>query len=166
MMVVVCSLCVPIEQRSGANAVFIVRLFADRPRIMDSPVSVTVNESENATFTCTAAADSGDLIVEWICSDGSNCGSSSKEERSDGYVTSILEIPGETNLNVTCVVNQNLTSLLSEESNVEVQPPPTESLQRTAKLIVIPAPTTTTTQSENPPSSQDPGVSPSNGELK
>ena len=102
-----------------------------------------MNESEIATFTCTAAG-SGDLIIEWICS---NSGVSSREEGSGGYVTSILEIPGATNLSVTCVMNQSLTSISFEESNGAVEarlPPPTESLRRTAQLTVIPTPVTTT----------------------
>ena len=107
-----------------------------------------MNEGEIATFTC-AAAGSGDLTIQWICSDGSNCGTYYTDDSNDGYVTSTLEIPGAANLTVTCIVNQSLPSLLSGESNdVEVRPPPTEALRRTAQLIVIHAPTTTTTTGE------------------
>ena len=118
--------------------------FIDRPRITDPPASVTVNENEIATFNCTAAG-SGDLTIEWICSD-CDCDSPSNEKSDQLFVTSTLEIPGATNLTVTCVVNQRLPSLSSGESNdVEVRLPPTEALRRTAQLIIIPAPTTTTT---------------------
>ena len=109
------------------------------------------NEIATVTFNCTATG-SGDLIIEWICSDDSNYCSSSREERSGGYVTSTLEISGATNLSVTCAVNQSLTSLLSEESNdIEVRPPPIIALRRTAKLIVIPAPITATQLETTPP---------------
>ena len=113
---------------------------------MEPPVDVTVNEGENATFTC-AAAGSGDLTIEWICSDGSNCGTSSTDDSNDGYITSTFVISGATNnLIVTCVVNVSLLGLSSGESNdVEIRPPPVpaEALRRMAQLIVIPAPITT-----------------------
>ena len=111
-----------------------------------------MNENEIAmvTFSCTATG-SGDLIIEWICSDDANYCSSSREKKSGGYVTSILEISDATNLNVTCAVNQSLTSLFSEESNdIEVRPPPVIALQRTAQLIVIPAPLTATQPDTTP----------------
>ena len=124
---------------------FLVWLFADRPSIMESPVDVTVNENESATFNCNATG-SGDLTIEWNCSDSSNCGMSNTDS-NDGYVTSTFVIDDATNnLTITCVVTQNLTSLFSGESNdVEIRPPPVpaEALQRMAQLIVIPAPTTT-----------------------
>ena len=122
-----------------------VRLFVDHPSITESPADVTVNESESATFNCNATG-SGDLTIEWICSDGSNCGMSNTDS-NDGYVTSTFVIDDATdNLTITCVVTQSLTNLFSGESNdVEVRPPPnfvpTKVLQ--AQLIVIPAPTTT-----------------------
>ena len=94
--------------------------------------------NEVANFTCSATTrGSGDLTIEWICSDGSNCGSPIHEKRR-GYVTSTLQIIGATSLNVTCIVNQNLASFLSRESGVETQLPLTETLSRTAQLIVIP----------------------------
>ena len=109
------------------------------------------NEIATVTFNCTATG-SGYLIIEWICSDDANYFSSSREERSDGYVTSILKISGASNLSVTCAVNQSLTSLLSEESNdIEVRPPPIITLQRTAQLTVIPAPITATQLETTPP---------------
>ena len=134
---------------------------------MESPVDVTVNESESATFTCAASHSSGDLTIEWICSDGSNCGTSSTDDSNDGDVTSTFVINNTiSNLTVTCVVNLSLPDLSSGESNdVEVRPPPAEALWETAQLIVIPAPTTTTTGgggTTKPPTSNDP----SNGELK
>ena len=117
-------------------------MFADPPSIIESPADVTVNENETATFNCTATG-SGDLTIEWICSDDFNCARSGTDDSNDGYVTSTFEITGATNLTVTCIVNQSLISLLFGESNVEIRlPPPTEALQRTAQLIVIPAPTT------------------------
>ena len=110
--------------------------FAARPSITEPPADVTVNQGEPATFTCTAAG-SGDLTIQWNCSDGSNCGQSSQSEDSGGgTVTSTLVITGaSTNLNVTCVVNQNLTSLLSGESGIETRLPSTET-SITAQLVV------------------------------
>ena len=145
---------------------FIVWLFADHLNIMESPASVTVNASESANFTCTAAG-SGDLNIKWICSDGSNCGIPITDDSNDGNVTSTFVIDDATsNLTVTCVVNQSLTSLSSGGSNVEVRLPPdfvpTKVLERIAQLIVIPAPTTT--QPDDPPT-QDP-ASTADGELK
>lgn len=138
------------------NAFFVVWLFADHLSIVESPDNVTVNEREVATFNCTATG-SGNLTIEWICSGDSNCEGSS--ERSGGYVTSILEIPGATNLTVTCVVNQNLISLSSGGSDVEVRLPPdfvpAEVLQRTAQLTVIPAPTTDDIPTQDPASTSD-----------
>ena len=119
-------------------------MFTDPPSFIESPASVTVNENETATFNCTATS-SGNLTIEWICSDGSNCGRSSTDDSKDGYVTSTFEIIGTTNLTVTCIVNHSLTNFnlsFGESDGVEVRPPPTETLQRTAQLIVIPAPTT------------------------
>ena len=135
---------------------FIVLLyfsFAASPSITEPPNDVTVNQGEPATFTCTAAG-SGDLTIQWNCSDGSNCGQSSQSEDSGGgTVTSTLVITGaSTNLNVTCVVNQSLASFLSGESGIEARLPlPTEVLTANCKLIVIPAPTTATPQPESTP---------------
>ena len=89
-------------------------MFAVRPSIdiIESPADVIVNEVAN--FTCSATTrGSGDLTIEWICSDGSNCGSPIHEKRR-GYVTSTLQIIGATSLNVTCIVNQNLASFCLE----------------------------------------------------
>ena len=115
-------------------------LFAARPSIdiIESPADVIVNEV--ATFTCSATTrGSGNLTIEWICSDGSNCGSPIHEKRH-GYVTSTLQIIGATNLSVTCTVNQSLASFLSRESGIETRLPLTEIIlsSRTAQLIVIP----------------------------
>ena len=92
---------------------------------------------ESATFNCTATS-SGDLIINWNCSDRSNCDiMSSTSSSNSGSVTSTLVITGATsNLNVTCNVMQDLTSLTSGESaSVEVRLPPIERVQRTAQLI-------------------------------
>ena len=111
--------------------------FAARPSITEPPTDVTVNQGEPATFTCTAAG-SGDLTIQWNCSDGSNCGSPIHEERRDGYVNSTYEIIGGiANLNVTCAVNQSLASFLSGESGVEQRLPSPIEAVRTAQLTVI-----------------------------
>ena len=104
---------------------------------------------KNATFNCTATG-SGDLIINWNCSDGSNCGMSSTNSSNNGLVTSTLVITHATsNLTITCDVVQNLTSLSSGEStSIEVRLPwnfvRINTVQSTAQLIVIPVPTTVT----------------------
>ena len=132
-----------------------------------------MDQYESATFNCTATG-SGDLIMEWTCSDidGSNCDNiimSNISSSNSGSVTSTLVITRATsNLTVTCNMIQNLTNLTSRESaSVEVQLPPnfvsiTREL-RTAQLIFMPVPTTTTTLSSDPPTGAS--SSPS-GELK
>ena len=128
-----------------------------------------MNQFESAIFNCTATG-SGDLIIEWTCSDinGSNCDNiimSSNSSSNIGSVTSTLVITGATSdLTVTCNVTRDLTSLTSGESaSVEVWLP-IERVQRTAQLIFMPVPTTVTASSSDPPTSTD--VSPSVGELK
>ena len=125
-------------------------LFAARPSntiiLLQSPADIIVNEV--ATFTCSATTrGSGNLTIEWICSDGSNCGSPIIDyitygpihEKRHGYVTSTLQIIGATSLNVTCIVNQSLASFSSRESGIETRLPGlTEMLSRTTQLIVIP----------------------------
>ena len=112
-------------------------------------------ETATFIFNCTATG-SGDLMIEWTCSDDSNCGVSSanignSSKLNNGSVTSTLVITGVTiNLTVTCAVIQNLTCLSSGESaDVEVRLPSIEKVLSTAQLIFIPVPTThTVTQSE------------------
>jgi hypothetical protein len=120
-------------------------IFPDRPNITEEPVSVTVDQYENATFNCTATGP-GDLKIVWTCSDGSNCGISSTNRNNDGSLTSTLVITRATsNLTVTCYVIQNLTRLSSSEpANVEVRLPSIETVPlSTAELTVIPISTTT-----------------------
>ena len=115
--------------------IFIVWLPADPPNIIDSPANITVNEGEIVTFTC-AANGSGDLTIEWICSDSANCGSPSTDDTDDGYIlTSTLEIIGVNNLTISCVVNQSLTI---NEPGVEKRLPYTRIVQKAAQLTVIP----------------------------
>ena len=101
-----------------------------------------MDQYESATFTCTATS-SGDLIIEWTCSDGSNC-DNIMSSTNNGSVTSTLVITGATsNLTVTCNVMQDVgqTNLTSGESaSVEVRLP--IEVQRTAQLIFMPVPTT------------------------
>ena len=122
-----------------------------------------MDQYESATFICTATG-SGDLIINWNCSDGPNCDSTNSS--NNGSVTSTLVITGATsNLTVTCNVTQNLTNLTSGESaDVEVRQPldfvPIERVQRTAQLIFMPVPTAA--PSSDPPT----GASSPPGELK
>ena len=119
---------------------FIVPLalsFAARPSIVESPTNVMVNEGDPATFTCSATG-SGELTIEWSCSasDGTDCGSCTNEEGTDGRMTSTYMITrASASLNVTCVVSQSLASFMSE-SNIETRLP--EPLMRRAELTVIP----------------------------
>ena len=132
-------------------------LFAARPSIVESSANVMVNERDPATFTCSANG-SGELTIEWICSDGTNCGSSTNDEGADGRMTSTYKITSASaSLNVTCVVNQSLASFMSEEADIEIRLPRTEPLTRTAKLTVILAPTIAITTTL--PDSQQPGTS-------
>ena len=131
-----------------------------------------MDQFDSATFTCIATG-SGDLIIEWTCSDGSNCDMSNTISSNNGSVTRTLVIIGATsNLTVTCNVMQNLINLTSGESaSVEVRRPldfvPIEREQRTAQLIFTPLPTTVTTMLSDPPTDVSPtDVSPSPGELK
>ena len=139
---------------------FIVPLalpFAARSSIVESPANIMVNESDPATFTCSATG-SGELTIEWMCSDGTNCGSSANDEGANGHMTSTYHISSASaSLNVTCVVNQSLASFMSEESDIETLLPPTEEpLMRRAELTVIPAPTSAATTTQ--PDSQQPGT--------
>ena len=124
-----------------------------------------MDQYESATFNCTATG-SGDLIIEWNCSDGSSCDMSSTNSRDDKSVTSTLVVTGATsNLTVTCNVTQNLTNLTSGESaSIEVRQPSDfvsiKRVQRTAQLIFMPVPTTA--PSTDPPT----GASSPPGELK
>ena len=95
-----------------------------------------MDQYDIATFSCTATG-SGDLIINWNCSDGSNCDMSSISSSKNGSVTSTLVITDAiSNLAVTCNVMQDLTSLTSGESaSVEVRLPPIERVQRTAQFI-------------------------------
>ena len=124
-----------------------------------------MDQFESATFNCTATG-SGDLIIEWTCSNCDNIIMSNTSSSNSGSITSTLVITGATsNLTITCNVTRNLTSLTSGESaGVEVRLPPIERVQRTAQLIFTPVPTTVTATSSDPPTSTD--VSPSAGELK
>ena len=101
----------------------------------------------------------GKLYNSETCSD--TCDSITSES-GDGYVTSTLEITGETDLNVSCVVNQTFT-FSSEEPSVEIRQPPTPPPPRTvqgeaAQLTVITAAVTT-----QPTTTQDPSVGPTEG---
>ena len=150
--------------------IIIIGCFTD-PAIItdtDSPASVTVNESETAIFNCTATGV-GNLTIEWdvdgdvynseTCSESTTCGSINSES-GNGYVTSTLNITGETDLDISCVVNQNLT-FSSENPSIEIRQPPTRTIRgEVAQLTVIPAPTTTTTQSTI---TLDPGDVPTDG---
>ena len=124
-----------------------------------------MDQFESATFNCTATG-SGDLIIEWTCSDGSNCDNISTSSNNNRSVTSTLVITGATSdLTVTCNVTRDLPSLTSGESaSVEVRLP-IESIQRTAQLIFTPVTTTETASSSDPPSTDVSSKSPS-GELK
>ena len=120
---------------------------AARPSLVESPTNVTVNQStsDTAIFNCSATG-SGELTIEWICSDGTDCGSVIDDNSTDGRITSTYQITSASaSLNVTCVVNQSLASFMSEESNIEIRLPRTKPLMRTAELTVIPAPTTAAT---------------------
>ena len=145
-------------------SIFIVHLAlscAVRPSIMESPANVTVNQSTSyaAIFICSATG-SGELTIEWICSDGTDCGSIINDDSADGYVTSTYQITrASASLNVTCVVNQSLASFMSEEFDIETQLPHTEPLTRTAELTVIPAPTIATTT--QPGTEDSPSANPS-----
>ena len=115
----------------------------------------------------------GDLTIEWdvggvlynseTCSD--TCDSINTES-GDGYVTSTLEITAVSDLNISCVVNQNL-NFSSQDPSIEIRVPDTlppnrtRTERRTAQLIVTPAVTTTATT--QPKTTQDPGVSPTEG---
>ena len=127
-----------------------------------------LDQFESATFNCTATG-SGDLIIEWTCSDGSNCDNiimSNLSSSNNGSVTSTLVITGATsNLTVTCNVMRDLTSLQltsGESASVEVRLP-IERVQRTVQLIFTPVPTTVTATLSDPPTTD---VSSSAGELK
>ena len=103
-------------------------------------VTVTVNDSENATFNCTATG-SGDLNINWVCSDSSDsCGTSTTVGNNGGYIASSIEVvyTGAMNSTITCVVSQNLTMFLSDESDVEVRLPHTRIIHKAAQLTVIP----------------------------
>ena len=129
---------------------------------------MTMDQYESATFNCTATG-SGDFIIEWTCSNGSNvnCGTSSISSSNNGLVTSTLVITGATsNLTVTCNVMQNLTSLTSGESasiEVRLPPGPIERAQKTAQFF-MPVPTTVTVTASSSDLPTD--VSPSVGKLK
>ena len=137
---------------------------AAHPSIMESPTNVMVNQSTSdaAIFNCSATG-SGELTIEWICSDGTDCGSIIDDDSADGYVTSTYQITNASaSLNITCVVNQSLASFMSEESDIYTRLPHTELLRRTAKLTVIPAPTiaiTTTLPDSQQPDTSDPSLS-------
>ena len=139
---------------------------ADLAIITDSPASVIVNESETATFNCTATGV-GDLTIEWnvggelynceTCSESPHCDSINSES-NDGYVTSTLEITGETDLDIRCVLNQDII-ISSGEPGVETRWPPPRTVQgEAARITVIPAVTTTATT--QPMTTQGPGVDP------
>jgi hypothetical protein len=112
-----------------------------------------VDQYDNATFYCTSTG-SGVLIINWDCSDGSNCGVSNTHSNNNGQVTSTLVITCVTsNLTVTCAVIQNQTILSSgEPADVEVRLPSIKTVQSIAQLIFIPVPVTyTMTQPETTP---------------
>ena len=121
-----------------------------------------MNEREVATFNCTATGV-GDLTIEWDvdgCSKSTtNCGSINSES-GDGYVTSTLNITGVTDLNISCVVNQNLT-FSSEDPSIEIRLPlnRTRTVQgNTVQLMIIPA-----TPTAQPTTTQGSSVGPSDG---
>ena len=123
-------------------------------------IAVTVTEGETATFNCTASGV-GDLTIEWdvggvlynseTCSD--TCGSINSKN-NDGYVTSTLEITGETDLDISCIMVQRLITSSSDEPGVEMRLYRRLERAAAAQLTVIPAITTATqpeTIQENTP---------------
>ena len=144
--------------------------FTDLATITDPPTSITVNESESATFDCTAT-DVGDLTIEWdvggvlynneTCSD--TCGSINTVN-NNRHVTSTLAITGETDLDISCVVIQRSMTSSSNEPGVEMRL--YGRLERAAQLMVIPTVTTAaTTQPETtqPTNTQGPDVGRTDG---
>ena len=139
----------------------------DLTNITGSPASAIVNEGETATYICTATGV-GDLTIEWdvhgelynseTCSESPTCDSINSES-NDGYVTSTLEITGETDLDISCVVVQMLTTSSSDEPGVEMRL--YGRLERAAQLMVIP--TVTTAAATPPETTQGPDVGPTDG---
>lgn len=113
-----------------------VWLFTDHPSIIESPANVTtVNESEIATFTCTATG-ADNFTIEWdiggVLYNNETCMSpkceSINSEENDRVLTSTLIVTGMTSLDIICVINQTLM-VSSEESGVEIRLPPTQSIR-------------------------------------
>ena len=139
--------------------------------ITDHPNNTTVNESEVATFSCTATGRGG-LTIEWDvggqqynmdnCPPLDNgCNITNITDNTGDSVTSTLEITAMMTNSVTCVVKQDLSSSTISFGppvvGVESRPPPIRMLwSQPAQLTVNAAPTTAPPTSQPVPSAEDP----------
>lgn len=111
-----------------------------------------MKKNEVATFSCSATG-TGDLSIEWDvggvlydhvrCFESPNCESITDNEiNQHRFLTSVLRITGVNSLEISCIVNQNLTISSQVISGVEIRQPPStymRTIQETAQLTVIPA---------------------------
>ena len=136
----------------------LVFYLSDPVVITGHPSNDSVTPNEEASFTCTAAANRGDLTIKWevdsVLYDGENCNFCSLmvTNNGNGIKSSTLiintrniimsQVTNVTYLSIVCIVNQTIVGSLDEARAIEVRSESRLERSNMAQLIIFSIPTT------------------------